>query len=173
MIRGALGRPPAEQRARPQGGTMDHPAPPITRRLAAGEVLFRQGDPPGPLYVLRRGSVAVVLDGLQVTELTLPGTAVGEISRLLDRPRGADVVATSDCELDQVEDVVGWFRADAERPLAVARQLARRLVEVGGSFVEARRALVHAGGRLPDDEKHLPPELDPVRRYLRALRSGT
>lgn len=146
---------------------------PAQRRLARNEILFRQGDPPGPLFVLREGRLSVVEDDVQIAEIDESGSVLGEMSKLLGEPRTADVVALSECTLDEVEDVDGWLRADPERAVDLIRTLARRLVAMDRAFVDARRALARAGGRLEHDETYLPPELDPVRRYFRALGIGT
>ncbi|MEO1055994.1 MAG: cyclic nucleotide-binding domain-containing protein [Actinomycetota bacterium] len=71
------------------------------RRLAAGEVLFRQGDPADAAYFVVNGRLAVSAhDADDGTETVLAevgrGDVVGEIGLLDDAPRSATVRATRD-----------------------------------------------------------------------------
>jgi DASS family divalent anion:Na+ symporter len=64
--------------------------------VAAGEVVMHQGDPGDALYVVREGRVrAELADGDRVTVLVTfgPGSAIGEIALLTDRPHLATVRA--------------------------------------------------------------------------------
>jgi CRP-like cAMP-binding protein/ferredoxin-like protein FixX len=71
------------------------------RRYAVGEVLFREGDAPDGLYLIRRGSVMVsrTLGGRDVVLAYLSsGNYVGEMGLINDQPRGATVTAASTTE---------------------------------------------------------------------------
>lgn len=69
--------------------------------LTEGTVLLRQDDPPGDIYVLAEGRLAVETstpDGRRVRRRTLrPGVVVGEIALYAEAPRTADVVAETSC----------------------------------------------------------------------------
>lgn len=67
-------------------------------RLAAGEVIFRQGDVGDRFYIVSDGEVEIVADG-QVVNVTGPGGYFGEIALLRDVPRTATVRAKGDVEL--------------------------------------------------------------------------
>jgi len=54
----------------------DSARPPV-RRLQAGEVLTRQGDPGDELYIIVDGVLVVSVDGVEVVELG-PGAVLGE-----------------------------------------------------------------------------------------------
>ena len=73
--------------------------------LAAGEVLFRQGDPPSGLFVVERGllEIAARMPGDEVAQVSriVPGDVVGEFAMLDPGPRSARVSA--------VEDSAGLF----------------------------------------------------------------
>lgn len=135
----------------------------------AGEIIFRQGDPAGAMYILLEGSLAVVEDGVQIATIDEPETVVGELSHLLGTTRSADLKAATDCRLKVVEDVDRFFHETPERGLELARLMARRLHAMDQKFLEMRRLLKKAGGEVPDEEE-LPEELKPFRRHLKAWR---
>ncbi len=114
-------------------------------RLAAGEVLFRQGDRGDAMYMLATGRMDIqvqVSDDAERVLCTLePEAIIGEVSLLLDQPRIATLVAKTDAELWQIS------RADFTRAIAqgdrwasgllltVARNLARRLTATNEDLV--------------------------------------
>jgi CRP-like cAMP-binding protein len=73
-------------------------------KLAKGETLFKEGDPPDNMYVLKIGKLAVVKhtpdskDDVVLAELP-PGSMVGEMAFFDSKPRSATVKALKDCEL--------------------------------------------------------------------------
>jgi CRP-like cAMP-binding protein len=67
-------------------------------RVAAGQTLFRAGDPGDAMYVLITGS-ADVLVGDEVIERAGPGSLLGELALIDAAPRAATVVATTECRL--------------------------------------------------------------------------
>jgi PPM family protein phosphatase len=68
------------------------------RRLQAGEVLFRSGDPGHECYIVQAGSVAIERGGVQLA-VAGPSSYFGELA-LIDQPRrSADAVALVDTEL--------------------------------------------------------------------------
>ena len=66
-------------------------------QLAAGEILFSQGDPGDALYVVAWGEIAV-LAPREIARLA-EGELFGEIAFLADRPRTATVRATVDTQI--------------------------------------------------------------------------
>ena len=84
-------------------GELRHMATPFA--LGAGEVLFRQGDPPSGLFVVERGLLEIAArmpgdEDAQVSRIA-PGEVVGEFALLDPGPRSARVTA--------VEDSAGLF----------------------------------------------------------------
>ncbi len=111
------------------------PAQRGVRRLAAGQYVFRQGDPSGPMYMVMSGSVRVVResDGVHPPiELARmgPGGHFGEMASLLGESRSASVQAVAATELVEVtpEQMRSLMRTNA----AFARAIARGLMERGG-----------------------------------------
>ena len=69
---------------------------------ARGEVIFHDGDPPGPFYVIRKGRVRVFAEtGKRQRNLSFlrAGDYFGELSILRGAPRAASAEAVTDCSL--------------------------------------------------------------------------
>jgi predicted acylesterase/phospholipase RssA/CRP-like cAMP-binding protein len=104
-------------------------------RLAGGETLFTQGDPPDYLYIVVHGRLEVVVareSGEHSVVARLgPGACVGEMALLTGEPRSATVRAVRNSELARLSkrefDLMldGHSRAATE----IARTLVRRLRE--------------------------------------------
>lgn len=73
------------------------------RRVAAGELLVRQGDPSDAMYVVVTGRFRTTVRGADGVETTVRETGafstVGELGLLADQPRSASVVALRDGEV--------------------------------------------------------------------------
>lgn len=90
-------------------------------RLAAGEHVFRRGDPGDALYLLRSGQVAISLPGPGVDRRLVsyaPGVVFGEIGLLRGTPRTADAVVEADAAL-WVLDRARYTRLCADDPALV------------------------------------------------------
>ncbi|GAA2031855.1 hypothetical protein GCM10009740_22280 [Terrabacter terrae] len=98
--------------------------------LAAGEVVFRQGDVGDRYYVIESGDVEVVGDGRVVATIG-PGEGFGEIALLRRTPRTATVVALSDVRLRALLSnrflpvVLGFTPSAREAALGVEEMLGR------------------------------------------------
>jgi NTE family protein len=99
------------------------------RALAAGDWLFRAGEPGPCVYVVVSGRLEVVGDDGSVLREVARGGAVGELALLTGEPRSASVRARRDSELLEVSasafDAV--LRRDPGLSLPVARHLAGQL----------------------------------------------
>jgi predicted acylesterase/phospholipase RssA/CRP-like cAMP-binding protein len=98
--------------------------------VAAGEVVFRQGDAGDGLYLVASGRLRVTL-AAGGTERVLHdlgrGSVVGEIALLTDRPRTATVHAVRDSDLQLLRAPV--FRELAERSPALMSEMMRLLAD--------------------------------------------
>jgi predicted MFS family arabinose efflux permease len=72
------------------------------RRVAAGDVVFRQGDAGDLFYLVENGRFEIAVDGEKVADAS-PGEAFGEIALLRDVPRTATVTAVEDSTLLALE----------------------------------------------------------------------
>ena len=107
------------------------------RRLAAGEVLYAQGDPGDGLAYLSRGRLSAWValpDGAQARVASfLPGAVVGEIAFCAGRPRTASVIADDACTILSVTQTSLAAAAAADPEIAtrfhalLSRLLAERL----------------------------------------------
>lgn len=89
-----------------------------TRRLAAGKVLFRAGDPGDALFIVARGRVQIKAEaGSSIAELG-EGEAFGEMALLSSGARTATAVPLVDVELLEID------RSDFDQMLANDGQLA-------------------------------------------------
>jgi hypothetical protein len=95
---------------------------PVVRRLHAGEVLTRQGDPGTDLYIILDGVLMVSVDGADVVELG-PGAVLGERAVLQGGRRAATVTAVSRANVM----VVPAERVDRDRLVGLAAVHRREL----------------------------------------------
>lgn len=105
------------------------------RRLVAGELLFRQGDPGDSLFVIRRGAISIKLDvGRHSVKRLIafgPGALFGEMALATGAPRSASAVADDDSELLVLsrEQFIRLQSAHPEMAVGVLRQIAVLLSE--------------------------------------------
>ena len=100
-------------------------------RLAAGEVLFRVGEPATHVYFIVSGRLAVrkktgFAEKMQVVALLDPGAPVGEGAVFPGRIHDATVVAVEDCRLVALDGTVLEGLA-AENPVLAWKVICRLL----------------------------------------------
>lgn len=110
---------------------------PIIVRRRAGEMLFRDGDEGGHMYVLTSGN-AEILVGSHVVEPAGPGTIVGELAIIDSGPRAASVRACSDCEFVQID------RDRFDHLVAKTPEFARRVMHVMAERLRKTNAMLEA-----------------------------
>ncbi len=98
-IRGYLAtRPPSSN---------DAASPQHIVKLAAGEVLFTQGDASDAVYMITSGELVVCLQGVNGSETEInrhqAGAMVGEMAAMTNQPRSATVYATTDTTLEYID----------------------------------------------------------------------
>ena len=104
-----------------------------TRRVAAGTTLFSKGDPGTELFAVSTGTVKISVpapDGREAMfNLLHPGEIFGEIALLDGRPRTADAMAMTDCELTVIErrDFLAFVQSEPNVALQLIALLCERL----------------------------------------------
>lgn len=98
---------------------------PAWQRLAAGDVLVRQGDQADVVFLLFDGLLDIEIDGVPVAQVG-PGAIVGEAAGLAVKRRSATLRAATGCRVARVPgttlDSAALARlAEARRPPAAAR----------------------------------------------------
>jgi CRP-like cAMP-binding protein len=112
---------------------------------AAGEPLFRQGDPGGGLWVLVSGVLGVWKDGEPVGSMIRPGSMVGEVPLLLGTDHWVTVRAVEISRVRHVADGRALLDGDPQVISQVAVGLAHRLTSVTGYLAD----LEHQYGEAP------------------------
>ncbi len=131
------------------------------RPVAAGEVLFREGDGGDEMYVVRRGRIRLRRGTTVLRDMGV-GDYFGELSMLLGTPRSATAEAVEDSELvvirrDQWELML---REQPELALPPLRELAERLRATDARF-DSTPPASNASGHQEDEMKTQPPRGGP------------
>ena len=103
-----------------------------------GEVVLAAGSTTGRLFVLRRGAVEIMRDGIQIARVSEPGTVFGELAALLEKPHTADVRAIERSEF-HVGDADTLLAENPTASLYLAKLLARRLDSANTALLDVKR----------------------------------
>ena len=111
-------------------------------RLAAGEWLFREGDPGESMYIVRAGRLEVIAERAGETAVRElgRGAALGELALLTSESRSASVRAARDADLIAIErdQFERLLETAPEISLALNRVLASQLRESRGTVSKTR-----------------------------------
>lgn len=134
------------------------------KKIQKDTYLFREGDPPDSMYIVRSGSLAVTKtkgsSEVILTELG-PGSIVGEMALFDQRPRSANVKATQETEVialpydslsKQLDQLPVWVRAI--------------LKTMNENLREANKKIKTLQPSNPDEERY-PPHI--VNKYISIL----
>jgi len=111
--------------------------------LKKGEVLFRKGDEGNVLYIVRKGSIKIVLPSKMGDEAVLAvfsaGDFFGEMALLDGMPRSADAVALEPSELLALNrnDFITFLGNNEEAMQAILSNLSMRLRKTDDSLEDA------------------------------------
>ena len=122
----------------------------MTREFRRGEIVFRQGSPAGPMFLVRSGAVRIFCEQPDAPGIPVvlgrqgPGDHFGELSSLLGRARSATVQALEDTELVELtpERMRSSLRSTPRFTQALMRSLMQR---AGLSLPEAAAVLSDEG----------------------------
>jgi CRP/FNR family transcriptional regulator, cyclic AMP receptor protein len=81
---------------------LDRPDVPVARH-AAGAAIVAKGDPAHEMFLVRKGRVAIQLNGKTVEEVG-PGGIFGEMALIDHSPRSATAVAVEDAEIIPIDE---------------------------------------------------------------------
>jgi CRP-like cAMP-binding protein len=98
------------------------------RQVGAGDVLVRESERSGALYVLERGALNVTRAGVTIAVISAPGSLVGELAVLVDADHSATVTATIPSTVRVAEDGMAFLRSSPEIALEVAKEVAQRML---------------------------------------------
>ena len=148
------------------------------REFAAGEVLFREGEPGREMYVVQQGRVNIskrVGDVEKILSSFGPGEFLGEMSILNNKPRSATATCAEASRLLVIDAKTfeAMIRSNAEIAIRMIKKLADRLQDANDQienllFADASARVVHylatsaeRGTRTPAGQKIevLPKEL--------------
>ena len=107
--------------------------------LEPGDVLIKEGDPGGDLYVLETGRLRVERDGFTLATVSEPGALVGEISVLSSAMNTATVRAEKPTTVRVVKDALAYLERQPALALRGAHMLSQRRDATSRLLVEAHR----------------------------------
>ena len=110
-----------------------------TLSLAPGDVLIKEGDPGGDLYVLESGRLRVERDGVTLATVSAAGALIGEMSVLLGTENTATVRAEKPTTVRVVKDALAYLERQPLVALRVAMLLSQRLDATSALLVEAQK----------------------------------
>ncbi len=117
------------------------------RTYVKGEFICNQGDPSSQIYILKKGSVQIVINNMVVSTISEPYTPMGELSFLLNSPRSASMVAVEESEIYLFDN------QEAEKLLQRTPALYRKiLINLTKGFLEKEQRYL---GILDDLEKRV------------------
>lgn len=117
-------------------------------QFAAGEVVLREGERSGRIYVLIEGAVEVVKGDVQINVVSDPGGIFGEMSVLLDAPHMATVRTLEPSRFHVAADASAFLNSDPALALQVSRLLARRLNAMITYLVDLKQQFEDHGNHL-------------------------
>lgn len=111
-----------------------------SKTLAPGEVLIKEGDPGGDLYVLESGALSVERNGVKLASISAQGALVGEMSVLLGTENTATVKAEKATTVRVVADALAYLERQPLVALRVAMLLSQRLDATSAVLVELSKS---------------------------------
>ena len=118
------------------------------RRFAKGDVVIKQGDRTGVLYILAEGCVEIVKNDFQINTIDSPGSIFGEISVLLDLPHMATVRTLEPCRFLLADHPTEFLKEHPDVHLHLSWLLAKRLNGVTSYLVDLKQ-------QFEDQQDHL------------------
>jgi CRP/FNR family transcriptional regulator, cyclic AMP receptor protein len=103
----------------------------------AGETVLANGSKTDRLFILKKGTVAIVKETIEIAKVAEPGAVFGELSTLLDQPHTADVRALETSQF-HVAEAAALLAQDPIVLLYVAAVLAQRLNVANQAIIQLK-----------------------------------
>jgi len=107
--------------------------------VTAGQDLIVEGKRAKSIYILQRGGVEILKDGVSICKISERGAVFGEIAQLLKCAHTATVRATVDSGYDVIDDIQDVFETQPIVALHITRLLAKRLLTTSEYYVALKR----------------------------------
>lgn len=104
--------------------------------FAAGEFVVREDQREDRMFFLKSGTVDVLKKQVVINSIVAPGSLIGEVSALLNRPPLASVRAVTDCVFYVTDQPQVFLEDTPQIALRIARTLATRLYSVTNQLAE-------------------------------------
>lgn len=151
---------------------MMHPTGPHheMKEYPAGHQLIREGQLGPGLYVLMSGTLEVLRGDVHITDITMKGAFVSEISAILGCRCTATVRTKTPSRLMLIERVTPYLEANPKSAILIAQTLAARIMEMNDKFVELQKQFSDWAG-LEDRELDRGTMLTVLRRSIDEVRN--
>ena len=106
-----------------------------------GDVLIREGESTGLLYVLIEGEIEVLKGDFPVSTIAEPGAMFGEMAILLDIPHTATVKVRTPCRMTVIERGSDFLQSNTAIAYHLARHMAQRVHGVTNRLVDVNQKL--------------------------------
>ena len=110
-------------------------------KFSSGDTIIEQGITANDIYVLQKGELSIVADGIELCTCDKPGTVYGETSVLLKRETGAQVKAVKDVEMLHIANADEFMKEQPELTFSISQILAARLVHMNKCVVDLKNEL--------------------------------
>ncbi|MDB5539744.1 MAG: cyclic nucleotide binding protein [Devosia sp.] len=114
------------------------------RTLLPREVLIKQGEAGGELFVLESGQLTVERDGVTIATIAKPNSLVGEMSVVLGTANSATVRADRESKVRVIHDARKYLEQNPDLTFRIAWLMASRLDVTSALLVELTK---QHGGR--------------------------
>ncbi|WP_421761461.1 cyclic nucleotide-binding domain-containing protein [Devosia sp.] len=111
------------------------------QQMTHGTLLTEEGSHSGRLFILEKGRLTVLREGVILAKIDEPGAVIGEMAALLGTPHSATVRADGLVSVRVMEDAVENLGQNAELALHIATIACARLDATSALLVELRRNL--------------------------------
>jgi CRP-like cAMP-binding protein len=105
-----------------------------------GETVIVDGSKTGRLLILKKGTVAIMKEDIEIAKVAEPGAVFGELSILLNQPHTADVRAVETSQF-HIADATALLAQNPIAALYVATVLAHRLDGANHALIQLKNQL--------------------------------